>query len=60
MLQNGMNAVSLTVAEQYVSAFSNLAKTGNTVLLPTNTGDVSSMVSQVCNNYVAGTARCEQ
>lgn len=45
--QNGMNAVSMRVAESYVDAFSNLAKTSNTVLLPTNTGDVSSMVAQV-------------
>ena len=42
-----MNAVSMNIAEQYVSAFSNLAKKGNTVLLPTNTGDISGMVSQV-------------
>lgn len=44
--QNGMNAVTMRIAEQYVAAFSNLAKKGNTVLLPTNTGDISSMVSQ--------------
>ena len=47
IFQNGMNAVSMNIAEQYVSAFSNLAKKGNTVLLPTNTGDISGMVSQV-------------
>ena len=45
-----MNAVSMNVAEQYVSAFGNLAKTNNTVILPSNTGDVSSMVAQVCDN----------
>lgn len=48
--QNGMNAVSMRIAEQYVAAFSNLAKKGNTVLLPSSAGDVSSMVSQV-NNF---------
>ena len=42
-----MDAVSMRIAEQYVTAFGNIAKTGNTVLLPTNTGDVTSMVSQV-------------
>lgn len=46
-LQNGNAAASLSVAEQYVSAFSNLAKESNTVLLPTNTGDISGMVTQV-------------
>jgi len=49
MLQNGQNAVSMRVAESYVEAFSNLAKKSNTVLLPANTGDVSSMVTQVCH-----------
>ena len=37
----------MRVAEQYIAAFGNLAKQGNTILLPTNTGDVTSMVSQV-------------
>jgi len=37
----------MTVAEQYIAAFSNLAKETNTVLLPANSGDVSGMVSQV-------------
>jgi len=37
----------MSVAEQYIAAFSNLAKETNTVLLPANSGDVSSMVSQV-------------
>ena len=45
--QHGLNAVSMSVAEQYIAAFSNLAKETNTVLLPSNSGDVSSMVSQV-------------
>ncbi|XP_077353623.1 stomatin-like protein 2, mitochondrial [Festucalex cinctus] len=49
--QNGNAAASLTVAEQYVSAFSNLAKESNTVLLPSNTGDISSMVTQAMAVY---------
>ncbi|XP_072038755.1 stomatin-like protein stl-1 [Amphiura filiformis] len=49
--QYGGNAASLNVAEQYVAAFSNLAKTGNTVLLPSNTGDISSMVGQAMAIY---------
>ena len=39
--------VALTVAEQYVQAFGNLAKTSNTVILPANTSDAASMVAQV-------------
>ena len=45
--QHGSSAAGLTVAEQYVDAFSNLAKVGNTILLPSNAGEVSSMVTQV-------------
>lgn len=49
--QNGNAAASLSVAEQYVSAFSKLAKESNTVLLPTNTGDISGMVTQAMTIY---------
>ncbi|KAF4108040.1 stomatin-like protein 2, mitochondrial [Onychostoma macrolepis] len=49
--QNGNAAASFTVAEQYVSAFSNLAKESNTILLPSNTGDISSMVTQAMAIY---------
>lgn len=49
--KKGNNAASLLVAEQYVSAFSKLAKTGNTLILPSNTHDVSSMVAQAMAIY---------
>lgn len=49
--KNGDAAASLSVAEQYVSAFSKLAKESNTVLLPTSTGDVSGMVTQAMTIY---------
>ncbi|XP_070542826.1 stomatin-like protein stl-1 [Ptychodera flava] len=49
--QHGSNAANFNVAEQYVQAFGNLAKEGNTVLLPTNTGDVTSMVTQAMSIY---------
>ncbi len=42
----GREAIELKVAEQYVEAFKNLAKTNNTVLLPSNLGDAGSMVAQ--------------
>lgn len=42
----GEKAVALRLAEQYIDAFSNLAKTTNTVLLPEKTGDIGSMVAQ--------------
>nr|XP_020656351.1 stomatin-like protein 2, mitochondrial [Pogona vitticeps] len=49
--QNGPSAASLSVAEQYVSAFSKLAKESNTLILPSSTGDVSSMVAQAMGIY---------
>ncbi|GFQ94197.1 stomatin-like protein 2, mitochondrial [Trichonephila clavata] len=49
--KRGSNAASLLIAEQYVSAFSKLAKTGNTLILPSNTNDVSSMVAQALAIY---------
>ncbi|GJL77045.1 MAG: paraslipin [Nitrospinaceae bacterium] len=42
----GEKAVALRLAEQYIDAFSNLAKETNTVLLPEKTGDIGSMVAQ--------------
>lgn len=51
MEQNGSAAASLTIAEQYVSAFSKLAQESNTILLPSNTGDITSMVTQAMGIY---------
>ncbi|WHQ46499.1 MAG: paraslipin [Candidatus Midichloria sp.] len=42
----GTEAASLKIAEQYVNAFKELAKTTNTVVVPANTGDASGMVAQ--------------
>ena len=41
----GMNAVNLKVAEQYIAAFGNLAKTNNTLIVPSNLADLASLVS---------------
>uniref|UniRef100_A0A8K9VA56 Stomatin-like protein 2, mitochondrial n=1 Tax=Oncorhynchus mykiss TaxID=8022 RepID=A0A8K9VA56_ONCMY len=45
--KNGNAAASLSVAEQYVSAFSKLAKESNTILLPSNSGDISGMAMAI-------------
>ncbi|OQR78844.1 stomatin protein 2-like [Tropilaelaps mercedesae] len=47
----GRDAASLSVAEQYVAAFSELAKESNTIMLPANSGDMSSMVAQALGIY---------
>ena len=44
--KGGADAVSLKLAEQYILAFAKLAKENNTVILPANIGDASSMVAQ--------------
>ncbi len=44
--KGGSDAVGYRIAEQYVAAFEKLAKENNTVLLPANPGDASSMVAQ--------------
>lgn len=41
----GSDAVNLKVAEQYVAAFAQLAKTNNSVIIPANLGDISSLIA---------------
>lgn len=43
--KGGMDAVQLKVAEQMVQQFGNLAKSTNTMILPANFGDMSSMIA---------------
>jgi regulator of protease activity HflC (stomatin/prohibitin superfamily) len=43
--EGGMNAANLKVAEKYIEAFSNLAKVGNTLIVPTNLADVASVIA---------------
>jgi len=44
-VDGGIEAVNLKVAEQYIAAFAQLAKQNNTVILPANVADVSSLVA---------------
>jgi regulator of protease activity HflC (stomatin/prohibitin superfamily) len=41
----GYEAVQLRVAEQYVQQFGQIAKSGNTLVVPANLSDVASMIS---------------
>ncbi len=43
--KGGMDAVQLKVAEQLVQQFGNLAKSTNTMILPANFADMSSMIT---------------
>ncbi len=44
-LPGGMDAANLKVAQQYVDAFANLAKAGNTLIIPSNISDVAGVVA---------------
>ena len=43
--QGGPEAMQLRIAEQYIGEFGNLAKTGNTYVVPANLGDLTSMMA---------------
>lgn len=42
---NGLNAVNLRIAEQYLTEFGKLAKSNNTMILPSNLTDVAGVVA---------------
>jgi regulator of protease activity HflC (stomatin/prohibitin superfamily) len=43
--KGGMEAANLKVAQQYVEAFANLAKTSNTLVIPANAADLAGFVA---------------
>lgn len=45
----GYEAVQLRVAEQYIAQFGQLAKEGNSIIVPANVSDVASMLSVAMN-----------
>ena len=47
--RGGHEAMQLRVAQQYIEEFGNLAKTGNTLVVPANLADLSSMIALATN-----------
>ena len=43
--RGGYEALQLRIAEQYIEQFGNLAKAGNTLIVPSNLSDVGSMIA---------------
>jgi len=43
--EGGLQAANLKIAEEYIGALGNLAKTNNTMIVPTNLADVASVVA---------------
>jgi regulator of protease activity HflC (stomatin/prohibitin superfamily) len=52
----GFEAVQLRVAEQYINRFGELAKAGNTLVLPANLTDVGAMLALAMNVIKGGPA----
>nr|XP_012144912.1 PREDICTED: stomatin-like protein 2, mitochondrial [Megachile rotundata] len=50
-LSDAKNAAAYSIAEQYVKAFNKLAKVNNTLILPSNVSDISSLVTQAMTVY---------
>lgn len=46
IMKGADEAISLKIAEKYVEAFSNLAKEGNTIIVPSDVNDISSMIGK--------------
>ena len=47
--EGGESAMQLRVAEDYLEQFGNIAKQGNTLVVPANLADISSMISLATN-----------
>jgi regulator of protease activity HflC (stomatin/prohibitin superfamily) len=43
--QGGMSAANLKIAEKYIEAFQGLAKTNNTLIIPSNLADIAGLVA---------------
>jgi regulator of protease activity HflC (stomatin/prohibitin superfamily) len=58
----GEKAVALRLAEQYIEAFSKLAKENNTLILPAKTDDAGSMVAQALSifNSIQGQMKADK
>ena len=49
----GLNAVNLKVAEHYIAAFANLAKTNNTLIVPSNLSDIAGLIATATTMFKA-------
>ena len=49
IVDGGAEAMQLRVAQQYIEEFGNLAKAGNTLVIPANLADLTSMIALATN-----------
>jgi regulator of protease activity HflC (stomatin/prohibitin superfamily) len=50
----GLQAINLKIAEEYVQSFGNIAKAGNTVIVPANLADMSGLITAAMSVVKAG------
>lgn len=56
-IDNSSSAISLLIAEQYIDVFSNVCKNNNTVIIPADLNNISSLITQslsIYNNLQSG------
>jgi len=54
--EGGRDALNLRVAEDYLKQFGNLAKAGNTLILPSNLADIAGFVATLMKGLQAGSS----
>ena len=47
--KGGVNAVNLRIAEQYLNEFGKLAKTNNSIIIPSNLSDIAGMIKSAAS-----------
>ncbi|HEV8659811.1 MAG TPA: SPFH domain-containing protein [Thermoanaerobaculia bacterium] len=55
----GQEAMQLRIAEQYIAQFGNIAKSGNTMIVPANLADVASMLAMATSGLKVASASAE-
>ncbi|OHB65532.1 MAG: stomatin 2 [Planctomycetes bacterium RBG_13_50_24] len=58
--KGGVNAVNLRIAEQYLNEFGKLAKTNNSIIIPSNLSDIAGMIKAASSVIKSGTVAAAQ
>ena len=58
--KGGVNAVNLRIAEQYLNEFGKLAKTNNSIIIPSNLSDIAGMIASAATVIKDQTRTTEQ
>lgn len=59
-VEGGENAMQLKLAEQYLGEFGRLAKTNNTMIIPSNLSDLSSIIASATSIYKTSASKKPQ